>query len=324
MKLEYQNTDLEKNSMIHLLEIGQGTLESDEKFLKYRNRAYLFLLVCRGSLKFTYFDEEFTLTEKKGIFLGMHGKYEICEEEGPAEILWVFFYGSNLKSIYNDFIEKNRGVCFSVKTCDDYLVIAQDIIRTVVSAKANKGLKIYEQLLKLLIQLSSEESDTKTCSLNLRCSNDAIRLDGITDYLDEHYMERIRLDELAARFFVDKYYMTKIFRDRYQMTIFQYLKNVRMSHARMLLAYSNLPIGVIAKECGYEEQSYFFRVFKEAMHMTASEYRSLHQGKTLKKVGTNEVIKEEIEIENKIETKQESLECLIWDEAEEQQHTAVG
>ena len=54
----------------------------------------------------------------------------------------------------------------------------------------------------------------------------------------------------------------------------EYLTEVRMKRARMLLAESDsVPITTIALDVGYEDSRYFSTVFKKEHGMTPSEYR---------------------------------------------------
>jgi len=59
------------------------------------------------------------------------------------------------------------------------------------------------------------------------------------------------------------------------MTYPQYLNEIRLTEARMLLRTSNLDIGKIAYEVGYREVSHFNRIFKRTMGMNPTKYRKL-------------------------------------------------
>lgn len=285
MKLDYRAADLERKNMIYLMEIGQDTLNHAEIILEHRNDAYLFLMVDQGSVILQYFEESFLITERKAVLLDMCTDYLIKGNGCETKLLWICFSGSNLNPIYEDLLERKKGPCFRISDCCVYQMIAGNLAQLAVSHEENKGLKIYQKLLKLLVQLVSEEPDLLITPRRFKVAGHSALLNEVTDYLDKHYMEHIRLDELAARFFIDKYYITKIFRERYKITIFQYLKNVRLSHVCRMLENTDMPVGAIARACGYEDPCYFFKVFKKEMHMTASDYRSLHQEKLQERTG---------------------------------------
>ena len=58
---------------------------------------------------------------------------------------------------------------------------------------------------------------------NVSMNRKQVELSAIKTYLDEHYAEKIMLDNLAEHFFINKFYMTKIFKEKYGTTIVSYL-----------------------------------------------------------------------------------------------------
>lgn len=54
-----------------------------------------------------------------------------------------------------------------------------------------------------------------------------------------------------------------------------FITNVRMERARRLLKSTNMSVNEIAYECGYDEASYFIRVFRQELGMTPQQYRNM-------------------------------------------------
>ena len=48
-------------------------------------------------------------------------------------------------------------------------------------------------------------------------SRKRMELAAVKEYLDEHYTEKLTLDELAEKFFINKFYLSKIFKETYPM-----------------------------------------------------------------------------------------------------------
>lgn len=63
----------------------------------------------------------------------------------------------------------------------------------------------------------------------------------IKKHLDEHYAEKITLDDLAKRFFINKFYLSKIFKETYGTTVNNYLISKRITRAKQLLRFSDRP-----------------------------------------------------------------------------------
>jgi AraC-like DNA-binding protein len=70
----------------------------------------------------------------------------------------------------------------------------------------------------------------------------------------------------------------KAFKKITGMTFVSYLTLVRLANAIPLLKRSSLPIGEIAKQVGFSDQSYFDRRFKAVFHQTPRAFRSKMDG----------------------------------------------
>ena len=65
----------------------------------------------------------------------------------------------------------------------------------------------------------------------------------IKQYLDEHYDVKITLDDLTERFFISKYYLTRVFRKQFGTSISHYLLSIRITKAKQMLRFmSRLPV----------------------------------------------------------------------------------
>ena len=95
----------------------------------------------------------------------------------------------------------------------------------------------------------------------------------IRDYLDEHYQEKIVLDALAERFFISKFYLTRVFKEQFGVSITTYLLNKRITKAKQLLRFSDQRLEDIGYQCGLGAPNYFSRVFKQVEGVTPSEFR---------------------------------------------------
>ena len=109
-------------------------------------------------------------------------------------------------------------------------------------------------------------------------SRKRIDLEGIKRYLDEHYTEKLSLDELANRFYISKYHMSREFKKSFGITMGNYLTSLRITKAKEMLRFSDLQIETIARNCGIEDNSYFNKVFQKAEGITAREYRRKWRG----------------------------------------------
>ncbi|WP_449539152.1 response regulator [Ferdinandcohnia sp. Marseille-Q9671] len=96
------------------------------------------------------------------------------------------------------------------------------------------------------------------------------------EYIDKNYDKSISLDEIAEQIGISSFYLSKLFKERYHVTIIEYLTNTRLEKAKELLV-RRLSLKEIALTIGYKDPNYFSRVFKKEFGISPSEYRSKFQ-----------------------------------------------
>ena len=102
-------------------------------------------------------------------------------------------------------------------------------------------------------------------------------LDKIKDiirYIEENYRKSISIDEIAAVCNFSSSHFMKYFKKVMGRSFVDYLNDYRLSMASRLLLSSTDSILEIATDCGYENLSYFNRLFKKKYGITPSAYRN--------------------------------------------------
>lgn len=98
-------------------------------------------------------------------------------------------------------------------------------------------------------------------------------VDLIHDTIESQYSENMRIQDFADKYFFSKEYLSRLFKSRYQLGIYEYLTMVRMKRAEELLKDSSIPISDISARVGYTDNNYFSKAFRNYRNMTPSEYR---------------------------------------------------
>ncbi len=97
--------------------------------------------------------------------------------------------------------------------------------------------------------------------------------DEVKRYIGKNYAEKISIDLLSRRFLTSKSTLMHGFKSRFGTTINDYLTEVRIEHAKSLLAHTDRPIQEIAETCGFANQNYFAKVFLKINQTTPTAYR---------------------------------------------------
>lgn len=95
----------------------------------------------------------------------------------------------------------------------------------------------------------------------------------IIEYIREHYAENINLNQLAARFSITPFYLSRIVKRHTGKTYTDYLTHYRIAQAKMLIQQGNLSVKEITYAVGFNSQNYFTKVFKKYTGFTPSEFR---------------------------------------------------
>lgn len=102
-------------------------------------------------------------------------------------------------------------------------------------------------------------------------------VESICAYINAHYSENISLDGLAQYTNYSKYYICKLFRKKVGVNITDYIADVRIAQAKKMLLAGNIKIGEIAEKVGFNNPSYFHKIFKKTVGVTPKEYLRMNQ-----------------------------------------------
>ena len=95
----------------------------------------------------------------------------------------------------------------------------------------------------------------------------------ICAYLAANYQQKFSLSEVAAKFYISPYYLSRLFRRVTGQSIVDYLNNRRIEAAQKLLETTELSISAIAEQTGFASAAHFRRVFREVMDISPLQYR---------------------------------------------------
>lgn len=102
----------------------------------------------------------------------------------------------------------------------------------------------------------------------------------MVSYINEHYMEKLSLDDIAFSGNVGKTLCAKIFRKFTQKTPGDYLIHYRITRSMTLLSDSELSVTEIAYATGFNSASHFTKTFKSMIGCTPNKYRNSPQTMT--------------------------------------------
>lgn len=98
-------------------------------------------------------------------------------------------------------------------------------------------------------------------------------VDKVATYLSDTYDQNETLEDISKKFFVNKCYLSRIFKEVTGFTISEYTNIYRIQKAKIMLDESEISITEIAETLGFRSAAYFVRVFKNYTETTPHHYR---------------------------------------------------
>lgn len=90
------------------------------------------------------------------------------------------------------------------------------------------------------------------------------------------FKSSVTLESVAAAVDIHPAHLSKTFKSHYGQNIGEYVRRLRVEEAKRLLSRSEAPLGDLALELGFADQSHFCRTFKRIAGLTPSEFRKSH------------------------------------------------
>jgi two-component system response regulator YesN len=108
-------------------------------------------------------------------------------------------------------------------------------------------------------------------------SNNSVEIESrIKTYIDNKFFSDIDLKKLAFDFGISKNYIGRLFTQKYNIAINQYINNLRIEKAKDLLINTNLRVSEISIKVGYKNVEHFSRIFKKSICFSPYDYRKYY------------------------------------------------
>lgn len=130
---------------------------------------------------------------------------------------------------------------------------------------------IIEMLVLILRSLEKVQDNTVTLALSKNAKRKQYLVNHAIYYLENHHTQEITLEQLADTLYVSPTYLSKVFKESTGMSPINYLIQVRLKHAKELLANEQLTIREISQAVGYQDAYHFSKLFKKYYGVSPSQ-----------------------------------------------------
>lgn len=242
-------------------------------------------LITDGTVRFSVQDQDIVLTRGEGILINSKVLHR-CLPEVPnpsnsyicidfAPRLISGFTGSVLESKFiGPFINSScRYLVFESTNSEDPAILSlmKEIVNSFESDSPVKEMFICSNLLRIMacvIQKSFSYQHQIPDTGNFAFAQKVI------EYLERNIKEEISLEDIEKEVGLCKEEICRKFRRAVNLSVFQYLKQIRIEKAALLLTEDNKTVERIALECGFRSTSYFCKTFKETTGLSPLKYKN--------------------------------------------------
>lgn len=272
-RIIYTPSSFAKSNLLHLQEAGELQALKPHTNSRHGLVSYLFFLVVKGKGNLIYDKHTYALSPGSCVFVDCRKSYShSASPEHLWTLKWIHFYGFNMNGIYEKYLERGGTPVFVPKNMAPFSHLLTELLNIAGSKNHIRDMMINEKINSLLTLIMEESWHPENSN---RTGIKKQSLENIKEYLEEHYKEKISLDHLADQFYINKYYLSRIFKEQFGTTILSYLDQVRITHAKQLLRFSDLTVEQVGREVGIDESAYFNRVFRKVEGISPGKYRKM-------------------------------------------------
>ena len=276
---EYEFTDRKlfnpssfaKETLLHPIETG--ILRSKKAHASRHNKkpALLFFIVDDGEGELRYDEMSYTLHSGDCAFINCTKSFQMIASEHGCSLTWIYFGSPSSDAIYTEYQNEDGKPAFTPANTDPYAFIIKYINENGDSTLFSDELDISARLAGLMAYISRDGShfDVGKSSSKTR----VIR--SIASYIESHHSEKLSLDALADKFYMNKFSLSRYFSEQLGISLSDFILKARINHAKRLLRFSEKDFEAIAGECGFKDSAYFSRKFKQAEGITPSAYKKM-------------------------------------------------
>ena len=144
----------------------------------------------------------------------------------------------------------------------------------VYSEPSDYEIKVRNELSTLFCLLNRLQENTNSADLPRKQNYlPEKRVQMILDYIHSHYPDKVTLENLANAASISKTEVFRCFKTIMGLTPVSYINSYRLQRAAHMLIETEKSVQEIAEDCGFDDNSYFSKLFKRKYHAAPRDYR---------------------------------------------------
>lgn len=256
-------------------DLYRGDLYKNSSWGMHYHRGYEFVWVLSGDLYATVSNKDYTLSKDQSLLITPYALHAL-KTSPDAEIFIAVFSGSYINKFASTTASKEPvDAHFSIPDTLSAYLRAQFLVKDEESKKSTAMKKpSYYALKACLYAICDEFSSVAVWGKKEQNTELVFR---VISYIEENYSKNITLKTLADDLSYEYHYLSRILTKSLRVPFRTLLNQCRCERAKDMITSTDLPLSVIAINCGFQSIRSFNRIFYD---MTGTTPSSLRKGKT--------------------------------------------
>ncbi len=196
---------------------------------------------------------------------------EITIQFSPDLFFESFLHKNQFDSIRKMLEKAKQGLCFPMQA------ILKVYSQLDSLSNEKQGFYAVVKFLTILYELSLFTDQARVLSSSsfakVKVISDSRRIQRVQNYIEEHYLENIRLQTLATLAGMTPTSFSRFFKLHTGRNLSEYIIEIRIGYASRLLVDSTMSVSEICYSCGFNNVSNFNRLFKKKKGASPKDFR---------------------------------------------------
>lgn len=253
---------------VYLLDCG--VFYTGKDYFTKRTHADMFLVIFTilGSGKVSFDGREYDVGENSAIFINCNNPHDYATNGDHWDFFWAQFSGYSANTYFQLIKSTSETACAIADSLE-----MKAYFTKLLEYTGKKDLTYSVKTTSILIQILTSIFNNSFSINNKENLEADSGISKVIEYIENNYMKEISLDDLCVISHFSKYHFSRTFKHCTGSSPYEYLSNVRMNHAKVMLTTTDYSIDKIARLVGLADDKALIRKFKALTGLTPNIYR---------------------------------------------------
>lgn len=258
-------SSLAKELFFYPLSAGHSFCKEGYHTKRKKQSAVALFHIVSGTLTFSVDETKCTAEAGETVLLNCYEGEEYGARK-PAEFFWLHFSGGSSYEFCKELIRR-QGNVLRLRDADALLDAMAAMERSMAESKVDEPMlsgEIHRMMCRCFYPAPQDKEGGYTADV-----------ERIKAYIRAHYIEKIKVKDLARRANMSDAYFSRVFKKETGFSPYEYLLLCRLDAAKDLLQKTDMTISAVAYQVGFNSSSNFIFTFTTKVGKSPNQFRKL-------------------------------------------------